>query len=362
MGVKTGGQWREQETDWKRKVKTKSRVLLLFTRNLALMVRSGMPLVDSLETLTHQDEDPRFGRVVADLATMIGAGHTLSKSMSTFPGVFSTLYYRMVEVGEQTGGLARSLQSLAAWSEKEQKLKSQMKSALSYPFLVLTITFLLTVALLTIFVPRVLNDFGGKESELPAISRGLLLASATFQHPGFWVLLMGIMGLLIPHFSKFLRTPRGATFLLHLPLLGRLLLFGSGSRYALTLSTLLSNGVGLRRALGLSAVACGSAAIELDGKRMREGIDSGESLADLLAMRPHIYPIILIQMVRVGEETSNLADMLEHSAKMLAQDAEYLLEALVAALEPLVMAIVAVVVGTVLIGVFASIYSQLGKL
>ena len=324
-------------------------------------MRAGIPIVTALDALCEQPGDEMFSRTLAEISSLVGQGFTLSKAMSLFPSTFPTLYFRMVEVGESTGTLDEALESLAQWKDRDEKTKQHMKSALSYPVLVLGVTFVLTVLLLTVFVPKVLGGMGSTE-DLPAISKALLYSAKLFKEPGFWLFSVGSLMFAIPGLKRFLGTAQGARLLLQVPLLGRLILYGATTRYALTLSTLLSNGVGLRKGLLLSAEACGSLATRLDGERMLQGLDAGDHLAEMFEQRPNIYPNLFVQMVRVGEESSQLTEMLSKVSSILQEETEHLLETLMAALEPLVMAVVAVVVGTVLVGVFSSIYAQLDKL
>lgn len=352
---------KKDNDSWSEKVTCQSLSLLHFSRNLALMLQAGIPISVALDTLCHVPEDPKFERVLSELAYRVSHGFNLSNAMAGFPRCFPLIYCRMVEIGESTGTLVTSLEALSDWTERERKTREQVRGALVYPAFVLSVTFVLTVLLITFFVPQVLQGTSRPE-RLPLFSRGLLALSELLGNGGFWLVTLGVVGVTAPSLLRFLKSERGERLAWEVPVLGPLLCYAASSRYSLTLSTLLNHGVDLTRSLRLAAESCGSASVAYDARRMLEGVKDGQSLAELYNVRPDLYPLIFRQMVHVGEESSQLGTLLSRSADLLASETEYLLQALLSALEPLVMTIVAVIVGAILIAVFSSIYAQLGSL
>lgn len=345
---------------WREKISCREASLLAFSRNLGILLNSGIPIVTALDTITHYPDDPKFEKVVEDLSGSVAQGFTLSRAMARFPRCFLPIYCRMVEVGETSGTLSTSLEALTRWGEADRKTREHVRGALVYPTFVLAVTFILTILLVTFFVPQVLEG-AGRPADLPLLSKALLTVAHLFGNGGFWLVVLGVAGLTIPTLKRFLGSEKGELLLRSIPVLGGVLQCAADSRYSLTLSTLLSHGVDLPRSLQLAGESCGSALVARDNKRILNGITHGESLAELYGARPDVYSMILRHMVRVGEETSHLSELIRFSSQILAEETEYLLDSLLAALEPMVMTIVAVIVGGILIAVFSSIYAQLGS-
>ncbi|MGE0495643.1 MAG: type II secretion system F family protein [Vulcanimicrobiota bacterium] len=336
--------------------------LVLATRNLATLFRNGVNIQLCLDVLSDQPEDPNLDFVLREVNSLIGQGHSLASALSRFPRVFSSLYLSMVSIGERSGQLAAALESLADWAEVEFEVRGRMRRALTYPALVLGVTITLTSVLFHFFVPQMLSGLAPGD-HVPAVTRLLIVITNFFHNPGVWIVAVGAGGLTVSVLREYWRSPSGSRNLVRLvvsiPVFGRLFTATSMTRFALALATLLESGVDLLAGLGLACRSCGNALVEWDAQRLLKGIEDGESVSDLLACQPDIYPDLIVQMIRVGEETSAMTRMCSKASEMLSLESQHLLESLLAAVEPLVMALVAVVVGFVLIALFGSIYSQL---
>lgn len=341
-------------------VRCSSSELSLFTRQLAVLIGSGIPLHVSLEALT-QGEDILGTRVAPVLAQKVMTGTRLSTSMARFPNVFPAAYISLIKGAEESGQLHTVLNQLADWLERKDRLARQVKKALTYPVMVLVTTVLLTVALFRTVIPGILGAVLDTGVALPAPTRLLMAMVNAVQSPLTWIL-VAAGGLLM---TGYLRTPDGFRRVSHLavttPGLGELLGFAGSARLCMTLSMLLDCGTDLMRSCDVAAEASGLPPLIEDAQRVRSQLREGRNLSDIYG-ESHLYPSLLCDMLRAGEESGRLTALVTHAGKIFEQEAAGRMESLANLLEPVVLAGISLGVGFVIIAVMLPMSTMLNAL
>lgn len=352
--------------DWRNKVKVPPQVLCIFSRQLATMLRNGVPIVQALETLSHQAEYPNFGEVVREVSEKISQGHMLSHQLTQYPRVFDKIYTTLVQIGERTGDLDASLERLADWQERDNKLRERIRSALSYPIFVLGLAVCLTLFMFYTVLPSFLAIFRDMDVELPLITRIVLFLTEAVRQPGFWLIAIATGGALYTAGREFLRTEQGqvATFRVFkaVPLLGSMLVMGGCARFCMSVEAMLGSGMDLARTLRMAASASGNPEFVADSKNLERSIMDGEPCSEHMFAHPEIYPPGMTYMISAGEQASRLPDMFGRAGAYFDVEMNFMVDALSAAMEPLLLASVASIVATVILSIFLPLYSYLGKL
>ncbi len=331
-----------------------------FTRQLSTLLRAGLPLVRALETLTRQEKSPLFRGAIEDLAATIRNGGNLSAALAQHPAIFDRLYVNLVRAGEAGGVLGLVLERVAQFQEKAERVRGKVKSALTYPIVVLLLATAIVAALLVFVVPQFEQIFAGmlKGQPLPALTRGVLAISVFLQQHALLALVVaagGIAGLV-----AFRRTGRGERLFdllaLRLPVIGDLSLKSAVSRVTRTFGPLLSSGVPMLEALAITRDTAGNVHISAPLERVREQVKSGDSVARPLAASG-VFPPLLASMVEVGEETGALPEMLGRIADAYDDEVDQAVAALTSIIEPCLIILLAAVVGTIVIALFLPIVS-----
>jgi type IV pilus assembly protein PilC len=332
-----------------------SKVLMIFTRQLATLIDAGLPLLRGLDVLGKQEKDPVLKKIIMGIAEAVQGGSTFSESMSQYPKVFSRLYVNMVKAGELGGVLEIVLNRLAEFQEKAEKLRNKVKSAMTYPVVVLSIAVLIMVFLLTFIVPRfqtVFNDMlNGKP--LPALTLFVMNLSKNAQE--YWYLLGGgIFGTFLLAKTFMASTKGRAAFdkvALRSPIFGDILRKSSISRFTRTLGTLVTSGVPILQALMITRETAGNSVVADAVMKVHDAVKEGESVVTPLESCG-VFPPMVISMVDVGEETGQLPDMLMKIAEVYDDEGDNSVEGLTSLLEPLMIVFLAVIVGTIVIALF----------
>ncbi|MBI3924716.1 MAG: type II secretion system F family protein [Armatimonadetes bacterium] len=357
---------RDPKHGWEAKVTVPPLRVATFTKQLAIMLRNGIPIMQALATLSHQEEYPNFGVVVSSLADRLGRGHSLSRSVAEFPRVFPPLFSAMMDLGESTGRLTESLDRLGDWLERDGDFFRRVKSAAVYPAFVVAVSALLTLALFYTVLPQFVQIFIGMGIQLPVITRVMIFLTDLVRNPGFWMLLgvLGCAGWI--GLRRAWARPAGACaifrILLRLPLAGRLLSYASTARFASAAEISLDTGLDLARTLELGARASGSPLILADAAQIVKSLTQGLQVSEHLGLRAGIYAPALAHFVRAGEEAGDLGIMLKKAASFYEEEVNHMIDTLSAVLEPFLLLGVAGIVGTVLLSVFLPMYSYLGQL
>lgn len=334
--------------------------LALFTRQLSVMMLSGIPLVASLDSLS-RGEDPLSSRVLPIMARRLSQGHRLSSALRAFPRIFPPAYIWLIHGAEETGTLHRNLEHLADWLERQDKLIRQTRKALTYPVLVLLVTFVLTIALFRTVIPSILDAVLGMGASLPAPTKALVTMVAVVQSPWSWVLAV----LVIAAVTGYLRSEKGrralSVFLLSTPIMGDLLRSSASARLALTLSMLLESGSEVMRACAIAGAASGLTQMADDTERVRTELREGHTLSHAYTY-PALYPPLICDMLKAGEESGRMTSMLRHASKLFEEDTYSRLESLTNLLEPLALAGISLGVGFILVAVMMPMSTMLGAL
>jgi type IV pilus assembly protein PilC len=334
--------------------------LVLFTRQLATMVDAGLPLVSALTAL-YEQADPKkqagLRRVVGEVSAQVQQGDSFNEAISKHQRVFSRLYIAMVKAGESGGLLAEILDRLATFLEEASRLKKKIKSAMTYPVIVICIAIAITTFLIVRVVPvfgDIFADFGAK---LPAPTQFLLDLSSFIR--GNWYFIIGGVAGVFFGVRTFLRTERGRQlwdrWKLKLPIFGPLVHKICMTRFARTFAQLIRAGVPILEVMDIVGDTSGNYVVETAIRGVRADVEKGDHLTASLSRQP-IFPPMMIRMVSAGESTGKIDTMLEKMADFWDEEIEAILDALTSLIEPLLIVVLGVIVGGIVIAMFLPIF------
>lgn len=334
-----------------------SKDVFYFSRQLATMVNAGLPILKSIETLSQQIENKRFRIVVNDICQDIKNGHSLTEALEKNKSIFGEFFVYMTEVGETGGMLGPILDRVATYMEKANTLKRKIITAMTYPALVIVVAFGSVVFLLTTIIPTFSSLFAGFEAKLPAPTQFILTISQVIKS-NIAILFIIFTALII--LGYFLYQKERVRYwcdlsLLKIPLLGVVLKKNVISRFSRSLGTLLSNGVSIMDALNITSRTVGNKVMEKVVLRMRDNIKSGLPLIDPL-VTAKVFPPMLIQMIKVGEESGKLGEMLNKVADFNEAEVDSSIEILTSIIEPVIIIILGGVLGTILVAMYLPMF------
>ncbi len=334
--------------------------LAMFTQQLASLLTAGLPLVQCLEALQDQTEDPVFRIVIRDVRNDISQGNSFSSAVKKFPNSFNTLFCSMVEAGEASGGLAEILMKVAGYFESTVKLTKKVKSAMTYPIAVIGLAVALVNVLLIFVIPvfaAMFSDFGAK---LPAPTQ-FLIDLSNFLQAWWWAILIACYAIFF-FGSKFVATPNGRRtkdqFLVKAPIFGNLVHKIALSRFCRTYATLIRSGVPILRTLEIVSAASGKVQIEDACEEIAKHVSQGGQVSEILAANP-FFPPMMKHMVKAGESTGNVDGMMNKIADFYDVECEATVAALTSLIEPMLIVFLGVVVGGIVMAMFLPIF-QLG--
>jgi type IV pilus assembly protein PilC len=340
---------------------------MVFTRQLATLIDSGLPLLRGLTVLGRQEPVPAMKRTITTLADSVQTGSTFSESLSQFPRIFNKLYINMVKAGELGGVLEIVLNRLAEYQEKAQKLKNKIVAAMVYPIIVMIIAVLIMVFLMLVIVPKfekIFDDMipGGRE-KLPWLTQMVIGASRSVGEY-IWFILIGIAVLFI-FWKIFSASPGGKVIIdrmkLRIPLFGDVLRKSAISRFSRTLGTLVTSGVPILQALNITRETAGNIVVSDAINKVHDAVKEGESMVAPLE-GSGVFPPMVISMVDVGEETGQLPEMLLKIADVYEDEVDNSVSALTSLLEPIMIVMLAVVVGVIVMALFLPLISVIQNL
>lgn len=332
-----------------------SKVLMIFTRQLATLIDAGLPLLRGLNVLAKQEKDPVLKNTINSLADAVQGGSTFSESMAQHPKIFNKLYINMVKAGELGGVLELVLNRLAEFQEKAQKIKNKVVSAMAYPVIVLFIAMGIMFFLLTFIVPKfeqIFHDMlGGKA--LPPLTQMVIDASNILKNN--LLLVFGGMAVIVIGYKLIASSDKGKVLLdrikLKAPVFGDLTRKSSISRFSRTLGTLVTSGVPILQALNITRETAGNVIVADAITKVHDAVKEGESIVAPLEASG-VFPPMVISMVDVGEETGQLPEMLLKIAEVYDDEVDNAVEALTSMLEPIMIVLLALIVGTIVIALF----------
>lgn len=331
--------------------------LALVTRQLATLVRSSMPLEESLLAVSQQSEKPRLKSILLGVRSRVMEGHTLADGLGEFPQAFPELYRATVAAGEQSGFLDSILERLADYAESRQQLRQRISHAMIYPVILTVMALLIVSGLLVYVVPQVVGVFETSGQELPGLTTGLIALSDFLRANGFWLLILVVIVTLAAR--QLLRRPGPRRhydrMLLRLPIIGRLVRGINTARFTRTLSILAASGVPVLEALRIAAEVINNIpmreAVEETAVRVREGAPIGASLG-----ATRLFPPMTMHLISSGEASGELETMLERAAVNQEQEVDSLIATLLSIMEPamilLMGAIVLIIVLAILMPIF----------
>ena len=332
--------------------------IAVFSRQLATMMSSGIPMVQSFEIIGNGHEKPAMQKLVLDIKSNIEGGSTLHESLAKHPLYFDDLFVNLVEAGEQAGALETLLDKIATYKEKTEALKKKIKKALFYPTAVLFVAIIVTVILLIFVIPQFESLFKGFGADLPAFTQLVVNMSRFMQNQG-WLLLI-LVGAGVWAFMYFKKRSRNMRrfldrMLLKFPVIGPIMVKAAIARYARTLSTMFAAGVPLVEAMQSVAGATGNIVYEEATLRMKDEVATGQRLQRAME-NTGLFPNMVVQMIAVGEESGALDTMSSKVADFYESEVDGAVDNMSSLLEPLIMAILGVLVGGMVIAMYLPIF------
>src|SRR5438876_1405587 len=343
------------------KVKTKE--IAVFFRQFSVMIDAGLPLVQCLEIIAANQENPNFQKTLVGVRTTVEGGSTLANAMRLYPKVFDDLTTNMIEAGETGGILDIILQRLAQYVEKAVKLRSAVKSALIYPVAVVSIAVVIVGALLKWVVPIFANLFVGLGVALPLPTR-IVIGLSNFVGHFWWFFIAGGVALFYG-MKQIRKDPRGRYYfdatLLKLPAIGILLRKIAVARFTRTLGTLITSGVPILEGLAITARTSGNAVLEEALMKVRKAIEEGRTIVDPLR-ECGVFPNMVTQMIGVGEATGAMDSMLQKIADFYEEEVDAATKDMLAMLEPAIIGTLGVMIGGIVISLYMPLFAMIAKL
>lgn len=340
-----------------------ARSLAVFTRQFAVMIDAGLPLVQCLEALGKQEEDERFGATIRAVRSDVEDGSTLADALRAHPRSFDRLYTSMVAAGEAGGVLDTILERLAAHVEKQVVLGGQVRSAMMYPLAVLSIAAVVVGVILWKVIPTFAALFEGLGAVLPLPTRLVVAVGDSFAG-AVPLLAVGVLGTGLL-FRRYYSTGSGRRAIdgamLRAPLIGGIVRRNAVARFCRTLSALLAAGVPILESLDITAGTAGNAVIEDAVLTTRAAIERGESVAAPLR-DTRVFPVMVTQMIGVGETTGALDSMLAKVADFYEEEVDRAVAGMTALLEPAVVAVLGIVVGGIVVAMYLPVFELIGRL
>ena len=332
--------------------------LTIFTRQLATLLNSGLPLLRALEVMIRQEKSPKFKAILVALADSVRSGNTLSDALQQYPKIFDKLFVNMVKAGEAGGVLEVVLNRLATFMEKSVKTKKKVKSAMVYPLVVVSVAIIIVAGLMVFVVPQFQEIFKDMMKGAPLPGPTQLVIDVSNFIKGNIFASIGIIAVVAFVASSVKKIPAGKRFVdsaaLVMPKVGDLVSKATISRFTRTFGTLLSSGVPILQALQITREIVGNCKFEDAIDRVHDSVRDGEALSAPLE-REKVFPTMVTSMIDVGEETGELSDMLNRVADNYDEDLDNAVESVTSIIEPIMIVFLAVVVGFIVIALFLPI-------
>lgn len=339
----------------KKKVTLKD--LMVFSRQLAMMIDAGLPIMRALTILSEQTENKSFAQIIDEVRGDVSAGQTISEALEKHPQIFSSLFISMVKSGEIGGVLDKVLLRLATVMEKDSELRGKVKSALAYPTVISVFAILVVTGMIWKVVPIFQGMFEQLGGELPALTKLLVAMSNVLQ--SYWFIIFPAIFGTFYGLRIYKKTEEGRkTFdrlALKVKIIGPLLQKVAISRLTRTLGTLVSSGVPIIQAIEITGKASGNYVIEEAMEKVKQSVKGGDPIAKPLAGMA-VFPPMVTQMIAVGEETGSLDAMLEKVADFYDTEVEAAIEALTSLIEPLIMVVLGGVIGVIMLGLYMPMF------
>ncbi|HEY9841347.1 MAG: type II secretion system F family protein [Candidatus Sericytochromatia bacterium] len=343
--------------------KVKLKEMVIFTRQFATMINSGVALLRALNIMVDQAQSEAFKRILGNVRDGVEEGRSLSECMADHPKVFSKLYVSMVAAGEIGGVLDEVLNRLAVFMEANARLIGQLKAAMTYPSVVSVIAGAIFIFLLAFVLPIFKEMFDSMNVSLPAFTQ-LLINMSNFVKGSWYLLIVGAIGS-VYGFITFVKTPFGRSWfdnvMLKAPIFGSIIRKVAVARFTRTLGTLLRSGVPLMTALEITQDTAGNVHIAAGIAKVREAVSEGEGMTKPLE-QTKLFPPMVTQMISIGEESGNVDAMLSKVADFYDEEVEQAVKALTSLLEPIMMVLIGGMVGSMIIGMYLPMFSVISAI
>ncbi len=336
-----------------------SKEVMVFTRQFSVMIKAGVPIVRCLEILSEQTQNKKFKQIILEVTRDIETGSTLTSALSKHSGTFDTLYVSMARAGEAGGVLDTTLTRVAEHLEKSEALKGKIRSAIAYPSVIFAVSMGAAFFLLTFIIPVYAQLFSGFGAELPGLTRFVMALSDFIRHN--FIILLGALIAIIFGVRTYAKTDKGRrqldNLMLNLPLFGPLIRKAAVARFSRTLATLTASGVPVLSGLEITATTAGNKTIETAVIKSKESITQGKTISGPLK-ESGVFPPLVTDLVRVGEESGSLGEMLEKIADFYDQEVDTAVSTLTSLIEPLTIVFLGGVVGVLLASMYLPMFQM----
>ncbi|MFW8625432.1 type II secretion system F family protein [Deinococcus sp. ME38] len=337
--------------------------IAIFSKQLATLINAGVPLVQSLAILQKQIEHKGFQTVVKNMRTDVESGTPLSDAIVKYPRIFNRLYVNLVRAGETSGTLDAVLERIADFQEKDLALRGKLKSALTYPVVVLVFAILITYFLLTTIVPQFAGILAQMNAPLPLITRVLMAVSDFLKNSGLLIFVIGTVVTFA--YRAYYKTPKGRVVIddikLRLPIFGNLTQKSAIASFARTFGLLISSGVNIIESLEITKGTANNAIVEESIENAKNVVMVGEQMSSSLATSK-VFPPMVVSMISIGEETGSLDNMLGKVGDFYDREVDEAVDSMTAAIEPLMIVFLGGIVGVIVAGMFLPMFAIIGQL
>ncbi|MBE5314222.1 MAG: type II secretion system F family protein [Xanthomonadales bacterium] len=338
--------------------------IAIFSRQIATMMKSGVPLVQAFEIIAGGQKNPRMKTMLEDIKSTIESGSTLHEALQKHPVQFDELYQNLVRAGEGAGVLDTVLDTIATYKENTEALKAKVKKALFYPAVVIVVAMLVSAILLIFVVPQFEQVFKGFGAELPAFTQ-MIVSASRFMQDYWWMILAIVVGAIVGLVQAKKRSVNFARFLdrvlLKVPVIGQIMHNSAIARFARTLATTFRSGVPLVEALETVAGATGNIVYTDAVNRIRQDVAVGYQL-NLSMRQVNLFPHMVVQMTAIGEEAGALDTMLFKVAEFYEQEVNNAVDTLSSLIEPFIMVFIGIIIGGMVIGMYLPIFKLAGAI
>ena len=342
--------------------RTSRKDVVLFSRQLSIMFRSKVPLIEALRAFSVQIPNPNFREKILKISQEVEAGTSFSKALALYPKIFSHFYIAMIKSGEASGKLFESLDYLAEHLEREYHLTAKAKGAMVYPILVLLVIFVVLGIMVFVIIPQISGVLEGLGRELPLITRIVLNITENIKEWGF--LMVGFVISIVILSVYYKQTEKGRYFFDNLwfkiPIIGNVLKMIYVARFAENLSTLITGGLPITRALAVTSDIINNVVYKMVILKIQEAVKRGETISSVLFNYPKLFPPVFIQMVLVGERTGTLGTTLLNIVSFYQKEVDRMVDGALSLLEPALIIFLGIVVGGVVVAILLPLYEGLG--
>lgn len=337
----------------------KSEDLQVFTRQFAVLVNAGVPVVQSLQSMADGGRSPALTRAIRVVLAEVEKGKRLAEALAMKPNVFDDMYRNLIRAGEEGGVLDEVLVRLADYIEKATQLRKKVTSALWYPAIIILVAFGVIAGIMTFVIPQFVDMFSSMGQELPALTVFVINTSNFFV--AYWFAILAVLIGIPLSIKQYYKTEDGRKFidelLLMIPVMGDLVQKGGIAKISRTLSTLLGAGVRIMDSIDIAATTAGNVVLERDLLKAKDAIAKGKNLAEPLSQSKH-FPKMVCQMIKVGEDTGNLDAMLSKIADFYESEVEATADAMTSLIEPLLMVFLGGIIAVIVVAMYLPIFTM----